>query len=248
MGHGGSAGAEAPCRGGGKENISLKTGEDSARIPLKTRNSTSRATRIMVPSSYQNSASCCLGGSCATELLSIASVLALFLVMRSDIGNLCSRATQMRLVVLSLVRNFLGRKQKLVRVEYSLWAGLNNNKKQMYMFYYNRTRMCTLCVWKQESATAVRVRAEPRAEQITTCHWHVMYRHSFLRRRSYDSNRRRCTQVRAYRANAPKGPSAGVWSTSWRSLALRTSPRRANMYHIVGISYVIINTCIQKAY
>ncbi len=46
------------ARGGcGRENISLKTGECSARMPLNTQKSTSPAARITVPSSYQNSSS-----------------------------------------------------------------------------------------------------------------------------------------------------------------------------------------------
>lgn len=83
-GHSDSPDVDASC-GCDKEHISLKTGECSARIPLKTRNSTSRAMRMMFPSSYQNSASRCLGGSFAITLLSIAIVLALFLVTRSGV-------------------------------------------------------------------------------------------------------------------------------------------------------------------
>lgn len=54
--------------------MSLNTGECSARIPLKTRNSTSRATRMMFPSLYQNSSSRFLAaaGSVSPGVLAVA--------------------------------------------------------------------------------------------------------------------------------------------------------------------------------
>lgn len=80
--------------GCGKENMSLNTGECSARMPLKTRNSTSRATRMMLPSSYQNSSSRFLeetstfpgsGVAPSLEAAAIVPVRARFRVPRVDI-------------------------------------------------------------------------------------------------------------------------------------------------------------------